>query len=1108
MKLRLFIFLLLLVLQFKFSLVKSQKLIGNEWINYNQSYLKFVIDQTGIYKISKDDLGKNGFDTSKINPKNLQLFFRGRELAISIKGESDNKFDDNDFIEFFAIKNDGEQDSVVYRPRVRPNKFLSIYSPNTAYFLTYNPNTLGKRIVENTFFNQSIEPEQYYISKVLKVFDEDWNYDIGTGGVPSLVQSYFEPNETLVSTPIVFQGAITDHTNIHKLENYIQNTKTDITFESVICSRYDARKVISVSVANQNSKIALENFKFGKTSANISSHQSDILPIKYNFESSNSPNMNDGKKFDMFSILYYQIKYPRKPIFLENSEYEILPKDNNIKSILKLSVANEKIIGFDIADIYNQKKLNTKFDTDLKEISVSIENSNNKVWLSSTFLKPKTFETVNFKKENYSTVDYIIVTDTTLINGANKFKAYRESNLGGNHKITLAVKQRLFDEFSYGERNPIAINRFIENVFKYSKPKYLLLLGKSRSTPTIFKTNELEDLTPTMGFPASDALLSAGINGKSIDLQSLATGRLAALTNEHIIDYLEKVKEYEAYNKNVSWKKRVLHLGGGRGEGQINEFKSFLGKLGEISKNSKLGSEFSMMNKANALVGTENIDISKQINDGIGVLTFIGHSSSQALDLNIGFVSEQKANFKNGPLYPFMFFNGCAAGNVFVKAQSLTNDWIITPKKGAIAVLAHSYLSYSTTNIAYMEKLYKTWFSSVEMLNKPIGEVVQIVNENIIKDNPNDIYMIANTQQLILQGDPAIKIFNIDKPDFEIDDNKLFLSSNIKNKAVAVNDSLKLGIVSSNLGIFEKGSKLNLTIRKTYNDGKNIDKLLTIDAFGFNDTTIVQLKKELNMKQVEVILDSDEKIIELNEANNIAKITFNWETLKNTEYYSTASFVDQLNPTLTVKVDGKVPYNGIEITKDANVFISLIDENSLGIKSDKLEVFIKKICDTCQENSIKINIDKIDGGIAEILANVSLKNLEVGSYQLFIQGFDEQKNSSGEVFTFNFKIIESNSNIGFKLFPNPMSINTFTKFEIEILENMSANNANYSINIFDILGKSVYLSSGKLKVSKNEIYWDGKSNTGNDLPEGTYIYNVDISFENKNTKFKGRILLK
>ena len=89
---------------------------GNEWINFQQTYFKIPVAQKGLYRISTNELRQAGVPVSTLNPTSIQLFFRGKEQAIFIQGETDNRLDESDYLEFYGEGNDGTQDSLLYLP--------------------------------------------------------------------------------------------------------------------------------------------------------------------------------------------------------------------------------------------------------------------------------------------------------------------------------------------------------------------------------------------------------------------------------------------------------------------------------------------------------------------------------------------------------------------------------------------------------------------------------------------------------------------------------------------------------------------------------------------------------------------------------------------------------------------------------------------------------------------------------------------------------------------------------------------------------------------------------------------------------------------------------
>ena len=122
----------------------SQK-YGNEWINYSQKYYTFKIIQSGFYKLDYSSLRNSGVDVSQFKTPNIQLFAKEREVPIYIHDRGDNQLDSGDFILFYANRNDGWIDSLLFdKPEDIGNPAVSLINDTLIYFFTWNnSNTLG-----------------------------------------------------------------------------------------------------------------------------------------------------------------------------------------------------------------------------------------------------------------------------------------------------------------------------------------------------------------------------------------------------------------------------------------------------------------------------------------------------------------------------------------------------------------------------------------------------------------------------------------------------------------------------------------------------------------------------------------------------------------------------------------------------------------------------------------------------------------------------------------------------------------------------------------------------------------------------------------------------
>ena len=166
---------LLFIFIFIVTTLRSFAQYGNEWINYSQNYFKFPIYKEGIYRIDSTTLAQQ-FNLSTVNPKNFQLFIKGKEQFLFVKGDADNKINTNDFIEFYASPAMSDVDSLVYSHiKYLPNRYAPMFNDTIFAFLTLNNSINNSRYSleidtnsvlfpsANYFYNEKIFTNCFYI---------------------------------------------------------------------------------------------------------------------------------------------------------------------------------------------------------------------------------------------------------------------------------------------------------------------------------------------------------------------------------------------------------------------------------------------------------------------------------------------------------------------------------------------------------------------------------------------------------------------------------------------------------------------------------------------------------------------------------------------------------------------------------------------------------------------------------------------------------------------------------------------------------------------------------------------------------------------------------
>jgi hypothetical protein len=874
---RQYIFLILSFLAFHFA--NSQN-FGNEWINYNQQYFKLKITQKGIYQLSFSDLKTAGFSTN-INPEKIQLFRSGQEQAIFIKGEEDKRFDETDFIEFYAEGNDGKLDSLLYSPTLsQPHQYYSLFSDTASYFITYRiDNQLNKRINTSQKTNtQNLKPEPFHVEETLQLFTSSYAQGqpepVGVGLYSGVLNSNYGHGRGWTGEVLNKNVLVNFDFN---LRNFIKSETQKPQIEVLFAGRSAGRHLIETWLGNDGNLRLLDT-------TNLENYYTKKINKIVNFQdiTNNTLRLSTrsvGTQIDQYSVSYIKLTYPQSFDMQGVSEKVFnLPITNNQDRLISIPNTPEGVQLYDISDKNNVQKIGfINNETNIESIV-----SGYQILATNQVKKVTSIEPISFKNTINSKANYLIINHKSLSKYVKDYANYRASAIGGKYDTLSVDIDLLYNLFTYGDKNPVAIKRFLSIMLRNGKPEFVFLIGNA-TYPQKARKNLADyqnDLVPTLGYPGGDVPFTMGLNGTETNFSSLGIGRLATDNPETILHYLNKVKEHEANPMDALWRKNALKMSGGRSIGELTSLKQYVEEFKDVCEKGLLGQKVDLLSKK-----TDNpvefLNVTERVNQGVGMILMFGHSAPQQTDMDIGYCSNDLLGYRNKGKYPLVMINGCDAGDLFLTKNSFGTDWIDTPNRGAILFLAHSNLGYPSALKSYSDEIYNSQFKDSLLSDKPFGTVLRESMNRHLKKNPNDFYALGNAQQFTLQGDPAVALFPTQKPDYEVNNTSIFLKNVDKNNPLnAISDSLKVGIIVSNLGRVST-QKLTVNLKRMYANG-TVDDFgkMTFNPINYQDTLYFKIRNDKNLSvgnnRFEIILDPDNQILETKEKNNSVVFEYNF----------------------------------------------------------------------------------------------------------------------------------------------------------------------------------------------------------------------------------------
>ncbi len=614
------VFLLFFLL---FHLSSFSQTAGNEWINYNQQYFHFPIAETGIYRIDFETINNHlinlGVSINNIPHDNFQVFGKEKEVSLLVKDNNNNGFLDSlEYIEFYAEKNDGWLDSLVYdSAHFMPDHYYSLFNDTIRYYFSWNNSSNNKRtIIEiDTNYNFYSLINYCWKTQVLK-FNSNYlvgyqiegisspKYEIAEGWAGATLQKNSSNIEQISSLNSVGSGPNAfGQINLFSANSSTTNSNGD----------------------NHNTKLFINNnLVFDSSYFNY-----QTLHVKYSFSSNTISNSTDfkheisdiGQGTDYQNIASISLSYPH------TTDFSSLRKITFWSTIFinqkqRLSISNTlNALGSPILYILDDvhKIIPLVSNNSILEGVIPIAQTDSIICYLLTDSNVNYIDKIQavnnqgyFNDFNSLQIDsaFVVITNKNLLSSSRVYAAYRATNVD-----TLVVDiEELYHQFSAGIfKNPLAIKRFLKFSMANwpSWPSHIFLIGKSvrfnnettpgsRNDTISYKLN----LVPSWGYPSSDNHFAVGLESNKRGY-SLPIGRLSVNNNTSVLNYLNKVIELESQQgnnsnytiENKAWQKNIAHFSGGSDSSEQAYMNNYLEQFQNIIEDTCSAAELKSLGK-------------------------------------------------------------------------------------------------------------------------------------------------------------------------------------------------------------------------------------------------------------------------------------------------------------------------------------------------------------------------------------------------------------------------------------------------------------------------------------------------------------------------------
>lgn len=1075
-------------------------------------WVKIRIKNTGIYKLSYDDIKKMGFE----DPSKVKIYgYGGGKLEesfsksyiddlpeVPVWANSINGFKSGDYLLFYGV---GTTKWTYEKNRF--NHENNPYDVYGHYFLTQSnepPKTI-KEVPEYLGSSQEITAFDDYLvherdsvailNSGRELFGENFNtnksrnFDFSVPGITNDKGSVF----------LSFAGAPSE------------NAKINLSI--------DGNLILQTNIGPVSSGDYYTKANLAESAGSWSEDKKENFRI----------NVSYTAKRGIAHLNFISLNFKRKLKFYNQAYTFFRHTDSRTKAlnyVIDNATANCQI--WNVSDPLDVKKISTSLQGN--QISFSAEPGKGNIEeyvmidMIKSFPTPEVVGIIENQNLHASPqVDMVIIAPKAYVPFAEQLKEKHKEKQG--LEVIVVQPEWIYNEFSSGNRDATAYRRFMKMFYdranlegKNPAPKYLLLYGdgffdnrhltsagKLRNPNNFLLTYQPKSsLSEHKSFGTDDYFGFLDDNsGIKLDEDklNLAIGRFPVSSEEQARNAMEKVISYMEGKNYGKWRNSVIFTSDDTGNDTYFLHTEQAESLANIVENNRPN----FIVTKNYMDAYEPVDINGKktypdaknkllntLKEGCLLMHYTGHGSANALSgedmMNIADIRQM--SFENLPIWiiaacDFAWFDG--------EATSAAEEIFLNKKSSGIAVYAASRVVGSYPNFYLNEKIINALFPTNENNYPTLGEAFRIAKNTLGTD--------SNKLNFVLLGDPALKL--------NYPENKKVVLENIliNGKSVDIKTKLNfraldevkiIGYIAQN---GEKIEDFNGKIYVTAFDGKQITKINIDDRtfpFGTYQNKIYTGNNEVKNGQFsfsfKIPLD-----ISYNDSNT-GKINFYaWD--ENVGGDATGGFFnytlsgsnDDINktdegPTIReMYLNSSLFQNGGTVHETPLFYAEVSDEDGInttgtGIGHDITICIDKNPGWTYNLNSFYQPIDAISGSV-----RFSIPELPAGEHQLVFKVWDILNNSTTN--TLNFKVDKRSKPeiYNIKVQPNPAR----EKATFIIEHNRPETFMEIEMKVFDLTGRVIWTDvvSGE---NIPPIDWDLQNNMGAKIQPGTYLYQAVI----------------
>ena len=1086
---------------------------------------KIAVRDAGIYKVDVPFLTLLGFNTSNISSNSIRLFGNAAgmlseansdipiddlaENAITIIDGGDGVFNGTDYFLFYAPGPDKWiKDSI-------NKKFIhqkNIYSDSAYYFITIGSN--GNRIVSQ---QNTPSPAAIVNSFNERIFHELDTINLLSSGKEWLGEEFADaPGKTLSRSFSVNIPNLVGSSPVTFISNCVARSIN-------VASRFDVRVnnqlIQQVNIPSTGPGF-YDLFAQQVQLASDVLFSQDALQINYLYV--------PGSFNSQGWLNFFEINARRNIVIPTNGQLSFRDwnslGNNNVEFVV--SNVNSTTQVWEITDPLTPVRMQGNFSgTEFRFTNDAIRLREYIAFNPANAMIPANAGRIqNQDLHNSQQMDYLVITNHLLLSEAERLANFhRQKN---NLKVVVTTLDKIFNEFSSGSQDPVAIRDFVKMYFDKAgtnianRPKYLLLFGdasfdyKDRITGNTNLVPAYENkisFDPLSTYTSDDFFGFLDDNedinsGLVTNLLDVGIGRIPARNLTDGKNYVDKVNAYYAKESLGAWRNIISFVA----DDEDNNLHLQDAELitGTVSANPVFNIQKIYLDafqqqsgSAGGRYPTVNETINNRIEAGTLIFNFIGHGGATRL-AEEAILDQTMINGWNNtnrlPLFVTATCDFAPYDNPFI--NSIGENILLRPKTGGIAMMTTTRLVFSFSN-RIMNNNYMQFATQPDVNGKyrSLGEAVMAA-KNFTYQTSGDV---INNRKFTLLGDPAL---TLGFPQFKLKTNKInSVDPLTRTDTLSAGEKISIeGEVTDNNGSPIPGfngilypvifDKLQTTITKANDPGSH--------QTTFQQRSNILFKGKASVSNGKFNF-SFKVPKDINYQYGPGKISYYAEDgIKDGSDYFDGFIIggslasidnDKDGPEIRAWLNDERFVTGSIVNQKPILIIKLVDSSGINTSGSGIGHDITAIIDNDVDHLFNLNnyyeadLDKYGEGYVRF----QLPELEPGIHSIKIKAWDILNNSSEYIL--DFSVINDDELVIDHVLNYPNPFTTKTQFWFE--HNKPGQDLFVQVHIFSLSGKVVKKLEKTINTPGNrstEVEWDGRDDFGDKIGKGVYIYRIKV----------------